>query len=209
MSTTKRIAGDYTISASGNVNITGNLIVAGTTTTVNSTDTEIADRLITLNKGESGAGVTGTYSGVEIDRGSLNNVALRWNDSSDLWELTRDGTTYYEIITSLTLPSSGLSAVVDDPTPQLGGDLDVNGHIITSAGNGDVIITADGTGQLKLNKVLSVQDQVSAPSATAGYNKLYSSATQGGGGSGLYYVNTTTSDELVSRTKALAYSLIF
>ena len=209
MSTTKRIAGDYTISASGNVNITGNLIVAGTTTTVNSTDTEIADRLITLNKGESGAGVTGTYSGVEIDRGSLNNVALRWNDSSDLWELTLDGTTYYEIITSLTLPSSGLSAVVDDPTPQLGGDLDVNGHIITSAGNGDVIITADGTGQLKLNKVLSVQDQVSAPSATAGYNKLYSSATQGGGGSGLYYVNTTTSDELVSRTKALAYSLIF
>ena len=208
MSTTKRIIGDYTIDATGNVNIAGNLYVSGTTTTVNSADTDIADRLITLNKGEVGAGVTGVYSGIEVDRGSSTNVSLRWNESSGFWEITNDGTSYSAIQT--TSGSSGfLVSVVDDTTPQLGGDLDVNGQTITSAGNGDVIITADGTGQLKLNKVLSVQDQVSAPSATAGYNKLYSSATQGGGGSGLYYVNTTTSEELVSRTKALAYSLIF
>ena len=208
MSTIKRISGDYTIQTSGNVNIDGNLIVSGTTTTVNSTETEIADRLITLNKGEVGAGVTGSYSGVEVDRGSLNNVAIRWSESANYWELTNDGSSYSAIQTSSG--SSGfLANIVEDTTPQLGGSLDVNGQVITSASNGDVVITADGTGQLKLNKVLSVQDQVSAPSATAGYNKLYSSATQGGGGSGLYYVNTTTSDELVSKTKALAYSLIF
>jgi hypothetical protein len=209
MSTIKRITGDYTIDATGNVNISGNLIVSGTTTTVNSTDTEIADRLITLNKGEAGAGVTGIYSGIEIDRGSSDNVALRWNESSDLWEVTIDGTTYYTIITSGTLPPAGISNIVEDLTPQLGGDLDVNGYAITSASNGDVVISVDGTGQLKLNKVVSIQDQVSSPASTAGYNKLYSSATQAGGGSGLYFVNTSTSDELVSKTKALAYSLIF
>lgn len=209
MSTIKRITGDYTISATGNVNIAGNLFVSGTTTTVNSTDTEIADRLITLNKGESGAGVTGVYSGVEIDRGTSDNVAVRWNESSSVWELTVDGTTYYSIITSATVPSAGLGNIVDDTTPQLGGDLDVNGQAITSASNGDVVITTDGTGLLKLNKVVSIQDQASAPTSTTGYNKLYSSATQTGGGSGLYFVNNSTSDELVSRTKALAYSLIF
>lgn len=209
MSTTKRIIGDYTIDATGNVNIAGNLYVSGTTTTVNSTDTEIADRLITLNKGESGAGVTGIYSGVEVDRGSENSVAVRWNESSDVWELSVDGTNYYSIITTDTIPAAGLGDIVDDLTPQLGGDLDVNGQTITSASNGDVVITADGTGQLKLNKVISVQDQASTPTSTTGYNKLYSSATQSGGGSGLYFVNDTTSDELVSRTKALAYSLIF
>lgn len=120
MSTTKRIIGDYTIDATGDVNITGsgnvsiagNLFVSGTTTTVNSSDTEIADRLITLNKGEVGAGVTGIYSGIEIDRGSLDNVALRWNDTSDLWELTLDGTSYAEIITSDTLPPAGLNEIV-------------------------------------------------------------------------------------------------
>jgi hypothetical protein len=209
MSTTKRISGDYTITASGNVNITGNLVVAGTTTTVNSTDTNIADRVITLNKGESGAGVQGdTFAGIEIDRGSATDVALRWNDTTDTWQVTVDGSTYYNLVTTDT-EAGGLSDLVGDTTPQLGGNLDVNGNSITSASDGDVVITADGTGQLKLNKVISIQDQGSAPSSTSGYNKLYSSATQGGGGSGLYYVNTATSDELVSRTKAIAYSLIF
>jgi hypothetical protein len=210
MSTTKRISGDYTITASGNVNITGNLVIAGTTTTVNSTDTNIADRVITLNKGETGAGVQGdTFSGIEIDRGSAADVALRWNDTTDTWQATTDGSAYYDLVTSDTVPPAGINQVVEDTTPQLGGDLDVNGSSITSAGGGDVIITADSSGQLKLNKVVSIQDQGSAPTATAGYNKLYSSATLGGGGSGLYYVNTASSDELVSRTKALAYSLIF
>lgn len=209
MSTTKRISGDYTITASGNVNITGNLVVAGTTTTVNSTDTNIADKVITLNKGESGAGVQGdTFAGIEIDRGSATDVALRWNDTTDTWQATVDGTTYYDLVTTDT-EAGGLSNIIDDTTPQLGGNLDVNSYSITSASDGDVVITADGTGQLKLDKVVSIQDQGSAPTSTAGYNKLYSSATQGGGGSGLFYVNTATSDELVSRTKAIAYSLIF
>ena len=208
MSITKRIQGDYTLAATGSVTIDANLIVTGTTTTVNTTETTISDRSITLNNGEVGAGVTGVYSGIEVDRGSADDVALRWNEGAGYWELTNDGSTYSAIQT--TSGSSGyITAVVDDTTPQLGGTLDVNGQTITSASNGDVVITADGTGQLKLDKTVSLQDQGSAPSATAGYNKLYSSATQGGGGTGLYYVNSTTSDELVSRTKAIVYSLIF
>ena len=44
----------------------------------------------------------------------------------------------------------GLSDVVDDTTPQLGGDLDVNGNKITSASNADVTIEPDGTGDVNL-----------------------------------------------------------
>lgn len=208
MSITKRIQGNYTLAATGSVTIDANLIVTGSTTTVNTTETTISDRSITLNSGEVGTGVTGVYSGIEVDRGSANTVSLRWNESAGYWELTNDGSTYSALQT--TSGSAGyMTAVVDDLTPQLGGDLDVNGKTITSASSGDVVITADGTGQLKINKTISIQDQGSAPSATAGYNKLYSSATQGGGGTGLYYVNSTSSDELVSRTKAIVYSLIF
>jgi len=46
--------------------------------------------------------------------------------------------------------SGGLSAVVDDTTPQLGGALDVNGNAITSASNGNVTINPDGTGDISV-----------------------------------------------------------
>jgi hypothetical protein len=40
----------------------------------------------------------------------------------------------------------GISDVVADTTPQLGGDLDVNGNSIVSASNGNISITPNGTG---------------------------------------------------------------
>ncbi len=50
----------------------------------------------------------------------------------------------------LNLPSGGLSAVVQDLTPQLGGDLDVNGQSITSAGNANVTINPAGAGDISI-----------------------------------------------------------
>jgi hypothetical protein len=41
-------------------------------------------------------------------------------------------------------------SIVDDPTPQLGGALDVNGNAITSASNGNVTINPDGTGDISV-----------------------------------------------------------
>ena len=41
--------------------------------------------------------------------------------------------------------------VVNDTTPQLGGDLDVNGNSITSASNGNVVIAPNGTGDVQLD----------------------------------------------------------
>ena len=43
-----------------------------------------------------------------------------------------------------------IANVVEDTTPQLGGDLDVNGNSIVSASNGDINITPDGTGNVTL-----------------------------------------------------------
>jgi hypothetical protein len=45
-----------------------------------------------------------------------------------------------------TPASPGISNVVEDGTPQLGGDLDVNGKKITSASGGNVDIQPDGAG---------------------------------------------------------------
>jgi len=46
---------------------------------------------------------------------------------------------------------TGILNVVEDTTPQLGGNLDVNGNDIVSVSNGDITITPDGTGQIVLD----------------------------------------------------------
>ena len=52
-------------------------------------------------------------------------------------------------LTSLLGSSGGgVSNVVEDTTPQLGGALDVNGHDITSASNGDIDLSPHGTGKV-------------------------------------------------------------
>ena len=59
---------------------------------------------------------------------------------------TQIATTAY--VDTAVAAAGGISSVVEDTTPQLGGDLDVNGQTITSASNGDVTIDPNGTGDL-------------------------------------------------------------
>ena len=65
----------------GEVRITGNLIVEGETTTVNTTNLDIEDNIIVLNKGETGAGVGEGTSGIQIDRGSLDDAQIIFDES--------------------------------------------------------------------------------------------------------------------------------
>jgi hypothetical protein len=219
MSSNKRISGDYNITAinSGTtatitydeVVISGNLTVTGTSTEVESTDLAITDKTIVLNKGESGAGVTGYYSGIEIERGSATNTGLRWNDDTDKWQVTTDGVAWVNILTS-TGSGTGLENVVEDLTPELGGNLDVLTHgIVTSTVNGDITLTPNGTGTVKIEGAeLALDRLASDPTAQADYNLLYHK-TEGSGGTGLYFKTTTTADELVSKSKAIVYGIIF
>lgn len=236
MSATKRITGDYTIKVRypntstgrldvlGKVIIDGDLIVTGASTTVETSDTKISDKIMTLSSGDPGVfnavgeqiqsflwpNEYGVFAaGLEVERGTLSRPALRWRqDTIDpktgVWELSHDGVIYAPIITS----AGGLELFLDK-TPQLGGDLDVNGFKITSANSGDVVLTTDATGQIVVEKPLSLKDQATPLLPTAGVNKLFSKSTHGGGGTGLYYTNTKTSDEIISRNRAIVYSMIF
>lgn len=163
MSVTKRINGNYTlinrdpILGSSNVTIStntlyidGNLVVGGNAAQVTRTDTAIADNLIILNKGETGAGITLGISGVEIDRGSSANVQIRYNDSigKHYWELTNDGTTYTQISSGTSL---ALANVKSDSAPTLGANLNLNSYTIYDATTGNVsanigTVGAGGTG---------------------------------------------------------------
>lgn len=87
-----------TLTTSGNATIGGNLTVNGSVTTISTETINLADNIITLNSNATGS--ASENAGIEIERGDDTNVAFRWNETSDNWELTIDGTSYYGILTS-------------------------------------------------------------------------------------------------------------
>lgn len=93
--------------------IGGDLTVSGTTTTVNTETINLADNIITLNSNYSGSTPT-EHGGVEIERGTLTNATLQWNETADYWEVDKADGTFYEISTSNTLASYLLIADIDD-----------------------------------------------------------------------------------------------
>ena len=80
-----------------NLTLSGDLIVSGTTTSINTETLTVDDNIIVLNNNATGA--PSQNAGIEIERGSSDNVALRWNETSDKWEVTEDGSTYVDIAT--------------------------------------------------------------------------------------------------------------
>lgn len=82
---------------SNNVTIQGDLIVSGSTTTVNSNQLNIGDNIITLNSDLLSNVAPSQNAGVEVNRGSSSAVSIRWNEANDNWEFTNDGSTYEAI----------------------------------------------------------------------------------------------------------------
>jgi len=80
-----------------NLVVDGDLTVNGTQTVLNTETLTVDDNLIVLNNNE--AGTPSANAGIEVERGTSTNVQLRWNESGDYWEVTRDGSTYEKIYT--------------------------------------------------------------------------------------------------------------
>lgn len=131
MSKYVKTTGDFTIKTSsdgtikldtgtevGQVIITGDLRVFGTTTTVQSTEVTITDNIIELNSGETGAGVSLNSSGIRIDRGTEQDVFIEYredtpdpiNSGSDplgLFRFRKDGGSFVGIATNHINTSGG------------------------------------------------------------------------------------------------------
>ena len=172
---------------SATVFIDGDLQVGGNSTAVTKTDLEVTDNLITLNKGESGAGVTLGTAGIEIDRGSEATVILRFNETVDKWQVTNDGSSYANVHT-----------VSADENPTLGSNLDV----------GTFSILSESTDYVKFDSNLAVRYTSVAPSAVADHSVIYAQ-TPSNGQSGVYVTNTSDAGRQVSTVRnAIVYSLV-
>ena len=348
-----RVNGDYNIKVkdggtikldtgtSGDTIITGNLTVQGDVTSVSSTNLEIKDRIITLNDGETGPGVSLLYSGIEIDRGTyvdstaVPRAAFVWNETNPGFTTDEDPASasgYWQIVTGssetaygfadsnlklrriltnsstdsgdLTLIGTGTGVVkvagttnyrlqvtdnddipnkdyvdfsiLNNPTFQIrapsqdtrviiadkditpnnastGGSLAyyqaatgypisydgasesgvgflvdgtltatfyknrvvlqsleiVDSEIRHDSSNENIFINTNGTGKLQTNYAIQLDNNAVSPAIVSGSHIIYSKP-QSTGKSGIYFVNTeNTRDELVSKNRALLFSMLF
>lgn len=93
--------------------VSGNLTVSGTTTSINTETLTVNDNVVVLNNNVTGAPTED--AGIEVERGSSTNVVLRWNETTDAWELTNDGTTYSAIATAASV-ATATALTVDNLT---------------------------------------------------------------------------------------------
>ncbi len=154
----KRIhtTGDYTIKTAddgvitldtglkiGQVRITGDLIVSGQQTTVNTTEMTVNDNIIVINSNESGTGITLGEAGIRIERGSLADVQFLFNESI-VWNDPVSNTT-----------KTGAFVLKDES----GGNIGLECRSI-STGGGDLFLINSGAGVISVSGTNNYENQV-------------------------------------------------
>ena len=104
------IAGAKTFSNDAIFN--GNLTINGTQTVVNTETLTVDDNIIILNNNASGT--PSENAGIQVNRGTSADVTLRWGESTDTWEFTNDGSTYYALSKSTTDLAEGTNLYYTD-----------------------------------------------------------------------------------------------
>lgn len=138
------LASGGTATFSNDVVIEGNLSVEGDVLTVNTQTLLVEDNIITLNSGNFASPTED--AGIEVFRGTGGSpiVTLRWDEGTDHWMFTNDGTNFDNIVGatgSYTLTNKEIDAsennIYNIPNSGL-----VNSSLTVSAGTG---LTGGGT----------------------------------------------------------------
>ena len=138
------LASDGTATFSNDVVIEGNLSVEGDVLTVNTQTVLVEDNIITLNSGNFADPTED--AGIEVFRGSGGSpiVTLRWDEGSDHWMFTNDGTNFDNIVGatgSYTLTNKEIDASENNIYNIPNSGLD-NSSVTVTAGTG---LTGGGT----------------------------------------------------------------
>jgi len=187
---------DAEVSFGADVAIAGNLTVSGSLTSVNTTNTEIADNSIVLNKGETAAGVTAGTAGIEIDRGTADSATLQWNETDDVWEFKVGSA-----LADLKIGSQAMDAISVDTINDLSGagisfadavsgsDADFSGtvsadtiaeHTVGAGVTADGVIMKDGVVTAGLTSEAGDTVDVSAASLVLADDQISGDKIEGG-----------------------------
>lgn len=298
-------------SSGGQVIVTANLVVQGDTLTVEAENLDVNDNIIRLNVGETGAGVSLRYAGLQIERGTSDPASFFWDENDDSYNLaTGSPESTYNYNTTLRLKKITTDSanpdleligygdgvitvlgtndyenqvtddddipnkkyvddsirdnptfqIIDDNTRVIVTDKEVSGslqYLIDNTGystfgesavsvlidntlntqffanraiiqglefnqneagspaitvnntNDSIFLQTNGTGKVRTNYALQLEQIALDPAFISGSTIQYAK-TPGIGDTGLFYRNTNNNtDELISKNKALLFSMIF
>lgn len=222
----KTFNGDYQInlgpfgnSSQGNIGdgqgafiVNGNLFVRGSTTSGNTTTLDTTAPFLLAGNNNPGPlspvgygnlGLVVQTSGGQV---TPQYAALQFNGNANVWQVSSNTSSsangaigvYANILTSDSniIPAAGSNTQIQ-----------FNNSGVLGANVALIYDYADQT--LGLDGRLRLDHQAAAPANVAGNTILYANTT-GSGGSGLYFVDSNnTQDELVSKSKAIVYAIIF
>jgi hypothetical protein len=180
-------------SITGDVTVTGNLTIVGQTVYANTTTVLIADNIITLNAAIGQASAPTVNAGIEVDRGSSANVLLLWNETTDKWQFTNDGSTYFDVADAGRLDSvfslaNGTAGVANTDYTTISATAGVYGN---AAFHPVVTLTANGRVSSITNTAISI-DTGALSSGTIADARLPTKGTAGTYGNTTYLPVITT-----------------
>ena len=126
---------------------------------ISSNVTTVAGAVTNIN---TVAGSIANVNTVAGNMGTVNDFAARYRvGSSDPTDSLDEGDLFYNTTSNalkfyngsawVSVNVTGIGSVADDSSPQLGGNLDVNGNSIVSTSDGNISITPNGTGDVILD----------------------------------------------------------
>lgn len=84
------------VKVNDNLTVTGDLIIQGTTGNLSVTSLVVQDNIIDISAETTGS--PSANAGLRVIRGDDPSVQFRWNEVSDVWQITNDGTAYLDIV---------------------------------------------------------------------------------------------------------------
>ena len=77
-----------------NLVIKGDVTQEGDTFITQAERVEVRDNMILINEGETGAGVTAGFAGIEVDRGTEQNFMFGFNESDGMFKIGKEGSMF-------------------------------------------------------------------------------------------------------------------
>ena len=134
--------------------------------------------------------------GAMFSSNTETNISATYQDS--------DGTI------DLVVSATGIASVAADSTPQLGGNLDVNGNSIVSASNGNIAITPNGSGDVIIDGLKHPQADGNAGQVlkTDGSGQLAFASVSSLAGAGIQNVSDDSSPQLGGNLDLVTHSIV-